>query len=402
MELTKEQELMNNGYYGEVLEKSMKLIIKIAEIYDAEKLVPIASAQIAGVSYLTVGEPIFAFFDKFLNEKIKVRVPSWLNPAGMDLQNWEEMNISQDFAEKQLKVLERYKQLGIETTLTCAPYLIGHIPKYNDHLAWSESSAVVMANSFFGAKTNREGGPSSLAAAITGYTGFYGLHLDHNRVPQVYVNVETSLDSYSDYSSLGYWYGKNFKDKIPLIEGIKEFDIDKAKAISSAMAASGSGALFYVKGFSKTIKGDNKYEEQASFSCSDKKQIYESISSSITNIELVVIGCPHSSEEEILLIHTLLKNKKMKQKINFWIFTARKTLDNVKNKGEIISELNSKGVKVYADTCMVVSPVVLNDYNYIATNSAKAVFYLSRKSKNSKIMFSNIEDILEMVTDANN
>jgi len=94
--------------------------------------------------------------------------------------------------------------MGITPTCTCTPYMVGNAPKYGDHIAWSESSAVCYENSIMGARTNREGGPSALAAAITGRTPNYGLHLDANRKASLVVDVECELKDHADYGALGY------------------------------------------------------------------------------------------------------------------------------------------------------------------------------------------------------
>ena len=109
------------------------------------------------------------------------RVPTTLNPAGMDLRAWRELGFSESFARRQQAVIEAYRRLGVRPTCTCTPYLVGNVPGLGEHVAWAESSAVSYANSVLGARTNREGGPSALAAAITGRTAAYGLHLDENR-----------------------------------------------------------------------------------------------------------------------------------------------------------------------------------------------------------------------------
>ena len=148
---------MLNGEMGEAISKSFELIVKIGDLNDADKLIPIKNAQIAGVSYYTVGESIFSFLELFSKDKIKVKVPSWLNPAGMDSVKWKEMGISEDFAEKQNRIIKYYMDMGIELTLTCTPYLIGYEPAFGENLSWSESSAVSVANGYYGARTNREG-----------------------------------------------------------------------------------------------------------------------------------------------------------------------------------------------------------------------------------------------------
>jgi len=399
MFLTKNQEKMLEGEMGEVISKNMKLIVKIGEINEAERLIPIKSAQIAGVSYFTVGEAIFSFFNLFSKEKVKVKVPSWLNPAGMDRENWEKMGISKKFAEKQFQIIEKYKEMGIETTLTCTPYLIGNQPNYGEHLAWSESSAVVMANSFFGARTNREGGPSSLAAALTGFTSEYDFHLTEKRQPTIKMNVETNLNSLADFSALGYWYGKNFHGETPFITGLPQLSVNEAKMLSSAMAASGSVTLFHVKNLTpeSEITSLNDIKERIVFSESEKQSVYDFFAQKETDFDLVAIGCPHASLVELLIIYNFFEDKILKKNVKFWVFTAQKVSHSKKFKS-IQRFLERKGVEIFTDTCMVVSPIIRTKYKHILTNSAKASKYLSN-SKQTKVTFKSLNHILRSVTE---
>ncbi|MCK4429401.1 MAG: DUF521 domain-containing protein, partial [Candidatus Aenigmarchaeota archaeon] len=177
MHLTNEEELMLKGEQGIVVSKCMKLLVKLGEIYGADKMIKISSSQAAGVSYKSIGDPGLEFLKGFADEGAKVRVPTFLNPAGMDLENWKELGFPADFAKNQLRIMDAFRKMGIVVTSTCTPYLAGNLPRFREHIAWSESSAVSFSNSVIGARTNREGGPSALAAAICGRTPNYGLHL---------------------------------------------------------------------------------------------------------------------------------------------------------------------------------------------------------------------------------
>ncbi|UJG40028.1 MAG: aconitase X catalytic domain-containing protein [Candidatus Heimdallarchaeum aukensis] len=393
MYLTKEQERILEGEKGEALSKMLQLIVKIGEVNGAEKLISVNSAQIAGVSYLTVGDAIFSFFDMINKDNLKVKIPSWLNPAGMDMGRYKEMGIDSLFSKKQIQIIEEYRKLGIKDTLTCTPYLVGHEPKFGEHVAWSESSAVSMANSYFGARTNREGGPSSLASALTGLTAEYGLHLPENRKPEVLIEVDAALESFADFSVLGFWFGENQGGKIPFFRGIKQLSIEKAKSLSAAMAASGSVAMYHVEHFTPEYKKIKKEDltETIHFTEEEKKAIYERFKEQ-DNIDLIAIGCPHASKKEIKMIYNVVKSKQKKSDVDIMIFTSRKVLTDIETVS-IVKELTKKGIKVYADTCMVVSPVTRQNYRNIITNSSKAVFYLS-KNKETNVFLDTLENIL--------
>ncbi|MDH5703102.1 MAG: aconitase X catalytic domain-containing protein, partial [Aigarchaeota archaeon] len=184
MLLTQLEKEMLEGTHGKAAKKSMEILVTLGEIYGAERMVEVNSVQVAGVSYANLGEPGLEFLAE-MAEDGKARVLTTINPAGMDLENWTQLGIDPDFAKNQGRVIKAFQTMGIVTTCTCTPYLVGNLPLFNEHIAWSESSAVCFANSIIGAKTNREGGPSALAAALTGRTPMYGLHLDENRQAQI-------------------------------------------------------------------------------------------------------------------------------------------------------------------------------------------------------------------------
>lgn len=176
MQLTHDQEaLARDGTAAERM--AMRILLALGRIYEAERLIPITSAHVAGASYKTVGDAGLDFIEEF-STTARVRIRTTVNPIGMDEGAWRALGIPEDFAARQRRIVEAYRRMGVEETWSCIPYLVGNRPGRGEHVAWAESSAVIMANSILGARTNREGGPSALAAAVTGWTPKYGLHLD--------------------------------------------------------------------------------------------------------------------------------------------------------------------------------------------------------------------------------
>ncbi len=247
MYLSREEEAIYQGERGETLRRMMEILVALGDIYGAERLVPVRSVQIAGVSYKNIGE---AGLEWISDLEGQVAVPSILNPAGMDLCRWREMGIDAQFAEKQQQTIEAYRKLGVSIDCTCTPYQIyDALASPGDHLAWSESSAVSYANSVIGARTNREGGPSALAAALVGKTALYGYHLDESRRPTHLIEVDADLRG-ADYGALGYLVGGMVKDGVPFfrLRGLHaQPGRDELKALGASMAASGSVALYYVE-----------------------------------------------------------------------------------------------------------------------------------------------------------
>src|SRR3990167_6457864 len=184
MKLTIQEKEMLEGRHGKAVKKSMEILVALCEIYGAERLIDVMSVQVAGVSFHNLGDAGLEFLEE-MGKDGKVKVLTTLNPAGMDLEDWEKLGIEDSFAEKQNRVINAFGKMGVTLTCTCTPYLVGNIPVYGEHIAWSESSAVCFANSVIGARTNREGGPSSLASALTGKTTEYGMHIEKNRQAQI-------------------------------------------------------------------------------------------------------------------------------------------------------------------------------------------------------------------------
>ena len=362
MYLTPEEEKIFNGESGPTYQKAIEILAALGDIYGADRLIPIKSAQIAGVSYKTIGD---AGLEWISDLKGKVVVPSILNPAGMDLECWREMGISKDFAHKQQEIIKAYEALGVRTECSCAPYNIyNDLASFGDHVAWSESSAISYANSVIGARTNREGGPSALSAALLGKTPNYGFHLDENRRPVILIEVEPELYD-SDYGALGYIVGEMIGDKVPVFDLNTIPSKDELRSLGAAMAASGSVALYHVRGVTME---SSKYELPSEKIIIEEKQIKEIYK--MGEPDLIAFGCPHSSIEELEKLARLLDGKKVKKEV--WICTSRA----LKNRNpELIKRIEKSGAKVFCDTCMVVSPAS-EKFKCMMVNSGKAHKYV--------------------------
>ncbi|MCK4900262.1 MAG: DUF521 domain-containing protein, partial [Anaerolineales bacterium] len=141
MKLTKEEQAMLDGELGRATRKATEILVTLGTIYAAEQMVPVSSVQIAGVSYDNLGEAGLHFLTEMADGGGKTRVLTTLNPAGMDIENWEALGISAEFAENQKRVLKAFARMNVITTCSCTPYLFGNTPHYGEHIAWAESSA---------------------------------------------------------------------------------------------------------------------------------------------------------------------------------------------------------------------------------------------------------------------
>ena len=382
MKLNGEEKKMLSGEQGWATRKAMEILVALGEIYGAENLIPVTSVQIAGVSYDNLGDAGLMFLDQMAQGGGKARVLTTLNPAGMDMENWEALGISPEFSEKQQRVSNAFAKMDVITTCTCTPYLSGNLPHFGEHIAWAESSAVCFANSVLGARTNREGGPSALAAALTGRTPAYGYHLTENRSPDINVEVRTPLESTLHFGALGKAIGDKLQAlgnfRVPYIIGVSSASLEELKSFCASIATFGGVALFHMQDLTPEAYCNYQPEVNIIIREGDLEASKEELSDAASQeVDFVSLGCPHLSISEIARIAELLNGKKVMKE--FWITTARPTKHIADRMGytKIIEE---SGAKFATDTCCVVAPIK-GRFHALATDSATACYYAYAKNR---------------------
>jgi len=398
MFLTAEEEIMLAGGQGKAVQKAMQILVALGKIYGASRMVPVSSVQIAGVSYDNLGEAGLEWLSEMAENGGKARVLATLNPAGMDRENWQALGIPADFAEKQQRVLDAFSSMGVITTCTCTPYLVGNLPRFGESIAWAESSAVCFANSVIGARTNREGGPSALAAALTGRTADYGLHQPEHRQPGITVDVTARLVDTADFGALGKAISEkitinraNGKITIPYIRGVDSAGIEQLKAFCASVATYAGLALFHMQGITPEAHIPSP-AEAVSISQDDLNAAKASLNDASTDeVDFVSLGCPHLTIHEIARIANLLNGKKVTKE--FWITTARPTKHIADTMG-YTAVIEDSGAKFAVDTCCVVAPI-RGRFRAMATDSAKACYYAYAKNKVRTLFLPFDEVVLE-------
>ncbi|MFW9769578.1 MAG: aconitase X catalytic domain-containing protein, partial [Candidatus Thorarchaeota archaeon] len=359
------------------------------EIYGAKKLIPVSSVQIAGVSYHNLGEAGLEYLDE-MAEDGRTMVLTTLNPAGMDLEEWKKHGISEDFAKNQQRVVDAFEKMGVVTTCTCTPYLIGNLPHFGEHIAWAESSAVCFSNSVIGALTNREGGPSALASALTGRTAEYGLHLQENRVAQVKYEVQTGLTNTDDFGLLGYVIGERTGKTIPYIAGVEKATTEELKSFSASVATYGGVAIFHMEGF--TPNRTTIPDKTEIITKDDLEKARIQLDDEDADIDFISVGCPHASIKEIGRIAEMLDGKKVTDGKTVWITTAKPTKDLAMKMG-YYDKIEKAGAFLVADACCAVAPLK-GKFSGLMTDSAKACFYA--RGKNSfKTEIRTVEECIQ-------
>lgn len=400
--LNAEELRMLSGEDGPATRKAMEILVALGRIYGAERMIPVTSVQIAGVSYDNLGEAGLAFLDEMAAGGGKARVLATLNPAGTDIENWESLGISPEFAANQKRVIDAFARMGVVSTCTCTPYLSGNVPHYGEHIAWAESSAVCYANSVLGARTNREGGPSALAAALTGRTPRYGYHLDETRRPAVTVEVRADIAGANPayrthlFGALGKAIGERLSASagrpVPYICGIEQASLEELKSLCASIATYGGTALFHIPGVTPEAAVHSPPDEKFAVNEADLQTALASLQDAeAVDVDFVSLGCPHLSLAEIARLADLLAGKRVVKE--FWITTARPVKQIAERMG-YSQIIEASGARFAVDTCCVVAPI-RGRFHSLATDSAKACFYAYSKNR-LKTVFLAFDDVVRL------
>lgn len=391
--LSHEERAMLAGHRGTGVRKGMEIVVALGRIFGADRLVPVESVQIAGVSYRNLGEAGLEFLLDWAAQGARAQVPTTLNPAGVDLRAWRELGFSETFARQQQAVIEAYQRLSVRTTCTCTPYLVGNVPQLGAHVAWAESSAVSYANSVLGARTNREGGPSALAAAVTGRTAAYGLHLDRNRSPTLRVRVSCPVRTIADLGALGYLVGRAAADEVPIFV---DLDVPQGenglRALGAAMAASGAVSLYHVVG--ETPEAEWAWSAATisrTLTIDDLQPGYEALQSAAGPVDLVWIGCPHAAPHEIADVAGRLAGRRVASAL--WVTTSREVRAQADAAG-LVDALEEAGARIVADMCVAIAPMVELNLRTVATPSAKGAAYAYAHA-GLRVYFGSMERCIE-------
>lgn len=402
MQLTDIEKKILAGEEGEAKQIAMEILTNIGEAMEADSFVQVSSVQamahfgslhIAGRDWL----------EKLACMGGKCCVPTTQDPASIPFKHWQEMGYDSEYAENQYRLEAAIMKLGEMPKWSCTPYYQGSVPRAGQNIAWAESSAVSFANSVLGARTNRTPAGLAVCAALTGKMPRYGLYLPENRKATIKINVEAAGLTSLDYNTIGIITGKIAGAKIPAIYGLPQSTTnDQLKYLGASAASSGQVALYHADGITPealfTDVFDGKApEEEFVITRKDLDDEAERMSApGEWQPQLAVVGCPHYSSEEVIRLAEILGDRKVSEGKAFWVFTTAETESLAERMG-IKQKLEDAGVRIMAQTCLVISPLV-GGYKKLITDSGKFASYLPSEH-NIDIRYAETEKCVEAVTE---
>ena len=403
MYLTDDEKKMRDGHLGEAVSMAMSILVDLGEAIDAPEMVEITHVHTDSGFYL--GDAGLEFVEHLAALGGQVAVPTSMNNTSFDIERCRSYGVSAELSDKIKRLEKAHLIMGAIPSWTCAPYQDGILPKPGDLVAWSESNAIVFANSVLGARTNRTGDLVDICCALTGRAPETGLYLDENRMAAVNARPEGfPAEAFSDatfYPLLGYFIGKQCGNQVVVISGIPEcVTMDDLKGFGAATASSGATALFHMVGITPEaptlaacLKQNTTVQTLEITPDSLKKSEALLCTAKNEQLDWVGLGCPHFSYAEFAELLRCLADRKISPNIAFSVFTSRNILRRIENEG-IVEKLAPAGIEVYADGCLLLYPQALRPSGTMMTNSAKAANYIFSQA-GYQVAYGSIRECVE-------
>ncbi|MGH3442049.1 MAG: aconitase X [Nitriliruptorales bacterium] len=398
LDLTSEERSLLHGERGGAAALAMRLVVALARMSGAERLLPIESAHVD--SCLFHGQAGLDFAERLVAGGAEVVVPTTLNVSSLDLLHPERFRGDAETRSKARALMDAYLAMGCRPTWTCAPYQLLHRPAFGSHIAWAESNAIVFANSVLGARTDRYGDFIDICAALTGRVPDAGLHRTEARRGQVVFDLGPVpgqlLADPVLFPTLGHLVGERAETRVPVLVGLPDATSeDDLKALGAGAASSGGVALFHAVGITpeapslEAALADGPAEEVVLVTGEMLRDAYDDLTTAAGGeLAAVSIGTPHLSLAEFERLAVLADGAVFA--VPFYVNTARDVLAEVDRRGWL-GPLDAAGVVPVVDTCTYITPILDVGDGVVMTDSAKWAYY-APGNLGVDVVFARIED----------
>ena len=402
LQLTPQQQNILDGNEGPARKLAMEILVKVGEGFGAQRLIPIQSVHLVLHAYKSAFDAGVEAAERIADMGGRFSVPTTIDPYGMDAEDWEGAKTPKEYAVMQKRLEAAVNRLGVIPVWTCTPYYGFNMPKFGENVAWSESSAVAFANTVLGARTNRQSAIVDICCGILGLAPEVGLHLAEERRGQVLVELHLNRPLQAwEYPALGFRLGQLLGNRIGVVAGMLGTpDTEELKALCAAAAASGSVARLHIAGITpeaRTLEeafGGNHPEETITFTKKDLLETREKMNTHKgKNVDIVALGCPHYTINEIITVQKLLNGRKISDNVALWIYANSAAIALAEKMG-IREELEGLGITIRAETCMIISPIAEWGFKVMMTDSGKCVHYGPMEC-GTEMVFGSAEECVE-------
>jgi predicted aconitase len=386
MKLDDHQQAMLAGAEGPARRSAMEQIVKVGRFFDAEDCVSISQVHLmadpealgpSGVDYL---ESIAALP---LAER-RVRVPSITDPRGVDFAAYKRLGQTDEMADLERRATAAFEALGFMMTNTCINYQSVIPPVLGEHIAFGDTGSSIYANSVLGARTNFEGGPSALAAALTGVTPRYGYHLDRCRRGSTHFEVTSRPLDLAEWGALGGIVGRAMKSywEVPVLSGITgPVTSDEMKQFGAALASFGSTPLFHMIGITPEASDlatvfDGPIPAATKLGRADIDRLMDSYRPKDDKLDVVVFAAPQLSLFEMRTLAGYLDGRRINPNVALLVATSP-DIKSAADRMGLTASIENAGGTVLSGVCfyqMYARDIgEANGWKRLMSNSAKLV-----------------------------
>ena len=415
--LSAEEERVLAGGAGPVAQKVMRTVVRYAEALGAARLADVTADGHMVIAYAIPGiAPSLEMLEELAAAGLRTKFPFTLDPRPpLDYENWAlesgQVAVLEEMYRDQARYEELLLQLGLRASdaYTCRPFLdeVGNTPRMGDVLAWSESAAVVYANSVLGARTNRNGAIMDLLCNVAGKAPLAGLLLDEARRATWLVRVRAENPPLPQL--LGAAIGRRVLADVPFIAGLDRFlDMghgagagaglplatrDYLNELGTACATAGAVGLFHVEGVTPeaVAQGRDLLTPDHRTLVIDDAMLADLAASypvlwhdAGAAADACYLGCPHFSALQIewwarTIGAALRAHGQARVKIPTTVCAAPQTLTLVRRTGTAAEELEAAGVQLSPGCPMQLFDNDLAARSAIVTNSTKLRTYTNAR-----------------------
>lgn len=380
-----EQELLA-GHHGQPRKWAMEMLLKVARMFDAEDMVEVSQVHLMADTEAT-GEEGVRFVEWIGTHdpaQSRVVIPSVTDPRGADFSAYRKIRQDERFVDLERRADAAFRALGFMMTDTCINYQTINPPLRGEHLAFGDTGSSIYANSVLGARTNFEGGPSALAAALTGRVPRYGLHLDERRRGTNRFAVEVRPRDLSDWGAIGGIVGRQMKSywDVPVIDGIERVPTsDEIKHLGAALASFGSTPLFHMPGVTPEAPDlnavfDGALPEPGPITAADLAGFYKDFGPKTDKLDVVVFAAPQLSLFELEMLARYLKGRKVHDDVAL-IATTSPEMKTAADRMGLTSTIEEAGGILLQGVCFYQMHAreigEANGWRSLLSNSAKLV-----------------------------
>ncbi|MFK7875463.1 MAG: aconitase X [Paracoccaceae bacterium] len=356
MKLSEQETAMRAGQMGPAKKWAIEHQLQVGRMFDAEDMVKVSQSHMMADPE-SLGEAGVRFVEDIAATGAKVDIPMITDPRGVDLSYYDPLGQTEAMADLERRFISACLKMGIMMTDTCINYQTIMPPVLGDHVAYGDTGVVIYSNSVCGARSNFEGGPSALAAGITGRTPRYGLHLDQHRQATQRFVVRTQPEGLTDWGVLGATIGRMAGSywEVPVVEGIETRPTsDEIKHMGAAMASYGSTPLFHIVGVTPECRSLDDVSGQnltpRNVTSDDLAALRQPFGAKGEAVDVVVFAAPQLSLVEMQQVADLCRGRKIAQTTSLIVCTAPSVYADAQRL-KYNADIEEFGGKVLQGTC---------------------------------------------------